>query len=482
MKRIEIFENGIFLVFDIDDNGAELAHLSALPLDESLLPRSTGSRPLFEGFSDAGDQTGRLIGLSLAHRETAAHTTVNFRFFNGISAVKIYPSAGAPLPDRYCPAVIVRSAAARLITASGDMSRGILHDPERGEYLAWQCPRAELSAEGGHILLRLYPRSEDEPCLAALSSAEDGLNAVLGELTRCRRAMRRKTRDSKTLGVFFDGSFAPAEDTPKLTWGAAVCECNYFSLSAGLPQRDLSVLAKDVYACVMTPACVIPADTPAEAIADIAREYRFAGLTLTDAQSSAALASLAAEVISLRRDIIIDSSLADARTVSLGLLHSTPCLTLDDLLLAPPEQTVAVCDVDKAGSPAELVSALAAALTVRLRITGRADLIHPKTQLLVKEAVTVLKRIRTDTAAGLPIIADGKYFGSVSADGRRIYIAVPCFSEDIALPLPQVRDGSFSAECIFPQSFGGSARVSDGVLHISPGDSCSAGLFLLESR
>ncbi len=481
MKRIEIFENGIFLVFDIDKNGAELVHLSALPLDESLLLPSGNGRQLFDGFSDTGDQTGRLIGLSLVRRETSERATLNFRFFDDISAVKIYPSQESSLPVGYCPAAVVRSASAHLLSASEDMSRGILHDPERGEYLAWQCPRAELSASDGHTVLRLFPLSENEPCICALSSGEDGLNAVLGELTRCRRAMRRKTRDSKTLGVFFDGSFAPAEDTDKLMNAVAGSGCVYYSLSAGLPQRSLSEHAVEVYSYIMTPAAVIPADTPAETLADIAKQYRFAGFTLTGAQSAAALAARAEELISLRRDIIIESPLADARSVTLGLLHSTPRLTLDDLLLAPPEQTVVVCDVDKTSSPAELTAALAAALPARLCITGRLDKLHPKTVLLVKEAVAVLKRIRTDTAAGLPIIAGGVYFGSVSADGRRIYLAVTHSPGDITLPLPQLQGRSFSASCIFPQSFTGSARFSDGALHISFGASDSAGLFLLES-
>ena len=44
MKRIEIFENGIYFVLEIDDEQrARLLHFSALPFDEKTLTSRSGT-------------------------------------------------------------------------------------------------------------------------------------------------------------------------------------------------------------------------------------------------------------------------------------------------------------------------------------------------------------------------------------------------------------------------------------------------------
>ncbi len=122
MKRIEISENKINIVFEIDDeNRVRLLHFSALPFDPRTLTSRTGTYGFnlaevqmsgldragerhgnkyivtapgytlkYKDFKDTCDQTGRLVEVTQFDEGTGTEVVSHFRFYNGISAVRTW--------------------------------------------------------------------------------------------------------------------------------------------------------------------------------------------------------------------------------------------------------------------------------------------------------------------------------------------------------------------------------------------------------
>lgn len=122
MKRIEIFENGIYLTFEItDEQQIKLLHFSALPFREEYLSPATGTHSFFmtelelagfncpdehhgtkytgtapgyrlkyKDFTDTSDQIGRLITVTQYDEPTGVETVTVFRFFTGIPTVRTW--------------------------------------------------------------------------------------------------------------------------------------------------------------------------------------------------------------------------------------------------------------------------------------------------------------------------------------------------------------------------------------------------------
>lgn len=122
MKRINIYENGIYFVFEInDDNEARLLHFSALPFDEKTLTSRTGTtgfklvelqvsgidragerhgnkyivtapgyRMKFKDFSDKNNNIGRKLEITTFDEETGLEAISHFQFYTGISVVRCW--------------------------------------------------------------------------------------------------------------------------------------------------------------------------------------------------------------------------------------------------------------------------------------------------------------------------------------------------------------------------------------------------------
>ena len=126
MKRYDINENGIHIVFDIDnDNQIKLMHFSALPYNEAdiyhemfektflgcfdiaqveiagldrpcerhgtkYIVSAPGYRLTFKDFSDTRDDTGRLIKITQTDIPTGIDVISTFRFYNGLSIVRCF--------------------------------------------------------------------------------------------------------------------------------------------------------------------------------------------------------------------------------------------------------------------------------------------------------------------------------------------------------------------------------------------------------
>lgn len=120
MKRINIYENGIYFVLEINDNNeAKLLHFSALPFDEKTLTSRTGTtgfrlvelqvsgidragerhgnkyivtapghRMKFKDFSDTNNSSGRKLEVTTYDEQTGLEAVSHFQFYNGISAVR----------------------------------------------------------------------------------------------------------------------------------------------------------------------------------------------------------------------------------------------------------------------------------------------------------------------------------------------------------------------------------------------------------
>ncbi|MDO4943802.1 MAG: alpha-galactosidase [Ruminococcus sp.] len=120
MKRINIYENGIYLVLEINDgNEPRLLHFSALPFDEKTLTSRTGTtgfklvelqvsgidragerhgnkyivtapgyRMKFKDFSDTNNSFGRKLEITCIDEPTGLETVSHLQFYTGTSAVR----------------------------------------------------------------------------------------------------------------------------------------------------------------------------------------------------------------------------------------------------------------------------------------------------------------------------------------------------------------------------------------------------------
>ena len=92
MKRIEIFEEGFFITLFAEGGSVSIAAASpSVPYSEEncrgreSLPCVCGGQLV--GYTDTGNQTGRLIRLEFADSSGCPNAAVSFQFYKGRSAV-----------------------------------------------------------------------------------------------------------------------------------------------------------------------------------------------------------------------------------------------------------------------------------------------------------------------------------------------------------------------------------------------------------
>ena len=122
MKRIEIYENGINIVFEItDENEAKLLHFSALPFDEAktasymglktfrpveiqasgidrpderhgnkYIVTAPGWRMKFKDFRDVNNDHGRKLELVTFDEGTGLEAVSHYQFYTGTSVVRCW--------------------------------------------------------------------------------------------------------------------------------------------------------------------------------------------------------------------------------------------------------------------------------------------------------------------------------------------------------------------------------------------------------
>ncbi|MGN0633517.1 MAG: glycoside hydrolase family 36 protein, partial [Oscillospiraceae bacterium] len=349
MKRIEVFENGIYFVLEIDDEKrARLLHFSPLPFDEKTLTSRSGTFGFnlcevqmsgidragerhgnkyivtapgytlkFIDLSDTCNQIGRKLEITQFDEGTGTLVVSHFQFYNGISAARTWTvvtnTGSEPQTLEYVssfcltgiekegilpqdekieigvchnswqrevqwktytlsqvgleqaqPLDYQHSSKVFACTNVGNWSAkeyipmGMIANKEAGSYMVWQIEHNgswhwEISDREGHLYLQLSGPSEIEshwckelkpgesftsvPCAVAVSA--EGFDEVIGELTKYRRAIRRKNRDNKTLAVIFNDYMnclwgdPTAEKEFPLIDAAAETGCDYFCIDAG---------------------------------------------------------------------------------------------------------------------------------------------------------------------------------------------------------------------------------------------------------
>ncbi len=349
MKRIEIYENGIYLVLEIDDeNRVRLLHFSAVPFDEGTLTSRTGtfgfnlaevqmsgidragerhgnkyivtspgSTLRFSDFVDTCNQIGRKLEITQLDEGTGTKAVSHFQFYNGISVARAWTEVinlgneeqtleyvssfcltgiekeGVLAQDEkikigVChnswqrelqwkeytleqvgleqaqPSDYQHSSKVFACTNVGNWSAkeyipmGMIRNTEVGSTLVWQIEQNgswhwEISDREGHLYLQLSGPSEIEShwfktlkpgegftsVKCAVGVSANGFDAAIGELTKYRRAIRRKNRDNKTLAVIFNdymnclwGDPTAQKEFP-LVDAAAETGCDYFCIDAG---------------------------------------------------------------------------------------------------------------------------------------------------------------------------------------------------------------------------------------------------------
>ena len=446
MKRIEISENGINLVIDIDGGMARERHFSAQIFDERESVGRVRGLP-FVGFRDELDRTGRLITLLCKNPETGGEMSTRYRFFNGICAAEVVTETSKNIGGD----AVRRSNTHTELRPCGD---------------GFEYRLIQDGTEG-----RTYRT------LIAFGTGEDGFNSALGELTRCRRVMRRRTRDCKNLPVFFDGSGCGG-DTDPLMPAASGCGCNFFRFAAGDGGRTISYMGKDIRGCRMTPALRVGSFAD-EGIEELLRETAAGNISAENCADYEGIDALHAK----HRDLSLVCGLAGIGAAERGLLLTSDGDTAGGYIAAAPEQLLVRCEVRETADRGEAAAVMIRGMLARIELCGRIDRLHPKSLAVIKEGIEVYKRIRYDIRDGLPMILNGsdEYPAIRCADGRRVYVAlhgsgsgsvtvnVPCFSEG-------------EARCIYPSFFGGSVDFSAGKLTVTFGSGDEAALIMLETE
>lgn len=129
MKRIEIYENGINIVFEItDENEAKLLHFSALPFDEAktasymglktfrpveiqasgidrpderhgnkYIVTAPGWRMKFKDFRDVNNDHGRKLELVTFDEDTGLEAVSHYQFYT-FSSITPFNASSSPMP------------------------------------------------------------------------------------------------------------------------------------------------------------------------------------------------------------------------------------------------------------------------------------------------------------------------------------------------------------------------------------------------
>lgn len=353
MKRININENKINIVFDIEDNGQiKLMHFSALPFNENdiwdemfekdhlgcfdiaqveiagldrpcerhgtkYIVTAPGYRLKYKDFSDTRDNIGRLIKVTQYDEPTGIEVISTFRFYDGISIVRTYTEVRntsatetytltyvssfnylgfekegiLPRDDKFIIKIPHNSWQKEMlwqdytfeqlgmpqsqkdgwehcgkainVTNVGNWSTneylpmGYIQNTETGNGLFWQIEHNgswhwEISDQRGHFYLALSGPDEQQSHWFKNLAPGESFTSVpvavgvccdfdegMGELTRYRRAIRRKNADNEKLAVIFNdymnclwGDPTEEKEMP-LIKAAAEAGCEYYCIDCG---------------------------------------------------------------------------------------------------------------------------------------------------------------------------------------------------------------------------------------------------------
>lgn len=226
MKRIEIFENGIYLTFEISERKISLRHLSPFPYREGLSQTAAESGVLlskhglvFREFDDTSDLLGRRLVITQTDESGEVEAVTHFRFYTDIPVVRTWTE------------IICRDERSRIIATELPPMHDLVFTELSGVRIAY--------IGGTQAALFYMPEDENgaEPSVViGAVKAGGGLSAfdnAAAALTRLRRAVKRRTPDQRRLPVIFCGGTEGSPETGyPLIDAAAKIGCEYFCIDA----------------------------------------------------------------------------------------------------------------------------------------------------------------------------------------------------------------------------------------------------------
>lgn len=354
MERIVLTENGIHVVFEINDaNEIKLLHFSALPFEESTLTSRDGTegfrlvevqvsgldrpgerhglkyvrtapgyRLKYKELEDTRNEHGRKLVITTVDEPLSLIVRSHIQFYDGIQAVRSWTevtnAGGAPRGLEYVssfaltgiekegmrpfddrlelriphngwqkelhwnayklsdlglsisqPLPTMRTSKTISVSNTGNWSTkeylpmGFLQNTETNTCLYWQIEHNgswhwEIADQDGHLYLQLSGPTETQSHwwkslkpgetftsvpvsvgVAAGTPAAPCFDAAMGELTKYRRAIRRKNKDNETLAVIFNDYMnclwadPTTEKELPLIDKAAEAGCEYYCVDAG---------------------------------------------------------------------------------------------------------------------------------------------------------------------------------------------------------------------------------------------------------
>ena len=575
MKRIEIYENGINIVFEItDENEAKLLHFSALPFDEAktasymglktfrpveiqasgidrpderhgnkYIVTAPGWRMKFKDFRDVNNDYGRKLELVTFDEGTGLEAVSHYQFYTGTSVVRCWTTLtnkgsevqtieymssfaltgvekeGLKKPEDKMKIWVChnswqrelqwqdytleqvglassakpteqRSSKVFACTNVGNWSAkeyipmGVLENTEAGSVLFWQIEQNgswhwELSDVGGHFYLQLsgpseieshwyknlVPNESIESVKCAVGSVTGSFDKAMGELTKYRRKIRRRNKDNQRLAVIFNDYMnclwgdPTAEKEFPLVDAAAEAGCEYFCIDAGwywfFTRHGKRVYDRSRYQLdFRNPKVRAHAD---EVIDRLVSEYGIGYIKM---------------------DYNIEPGIGTEQncdSVGEGLWgHEKAYLEwLDGVFARHPDLIIENCSSGglrmdyamlsrysiQSTSDQEVVFNMINAMLLRIHQSGHLGNIDPERKALVKEAISVYKKIRADIKEAVPFWSLGlskfsdDWVSLGLRNGNKAYLAVwrrEGKSDTCVLPIGFLKGVDARVKCIYP--------------------------------
>lgn len=349
MKRYDISENGIYMTWEIaEDGGVRLLHFSSLPFQENKIKdeyeekgfrllelaasgfdrpeerhgikytvTAPGYRMKYDGHKDYRNDRGRKLEIRTKDEESGICAVSHFQFYDDISVVRCFTEVTnlgqevqtleyvssfnlngiekegiLPRDEKMKVAVVhnswqrelqwkeytlpelglensqidipIRSSKAFEITNTGNWSTksylpmGCVENTETGTRLFWQIEHNgswhwEISDQTNHLYVQLSGPTENhshwfkdlkpgESFLsvpAAVGAVAGDVSDMMRELTKYRRAIRRKNTDNEKMAVIFNDYMnclwadpTTEKELPMID-AAAAAGCEYYCIDAG---------------------------------------------------------------------------------------------------------------------------------------------------------------------------------------------------------------------------------------------------------
>ena len=548
MNRIQIFENGINVVFEItDDKEVKLLHFSALPFDENNIASNAGydlvelrvdgkntrgCKLRFKEIKDLNNSFGRKLEITCFDDVKGFETVSHIQFYTGTQVARVWTEVNnrgtvkctleqissfilagidkegiLPQDEKMrvglCHGTYFEKLQWQFFPpdevghrqANDHIRMGYIENTETASALMWQSEHRyslplELTENEGHLRLVLSGKTRKfeqsfwgtDPQLApgesfissccSVCAVKGGFDEAVGEMTKYRRIVRRKSLDNKLLPVIFEDSisFLWEDDTTEIGLlmidAAAEAGCEYYcTYPETFDHRlhdsgELRVITDYIRKKGMRAGAKLSVHV--DAIDELVRKcgvgYIKLDEDLCDENDNGCISQLD-DVLARHKGLITgDCYCCGIRTICIPMFDSpTEVVTMASVVC--PENAEIWCRPTIMGFSENAVFNMVGAMLLRIHLNDMLVMLADEARDIIKEGIAVYKRIRSDIKDALPFFPLGvpqktDSWTALGLDcGKRKYLAVwrLCGGDKhCVIPLKCCSAEEYSISCIYP--------------------------------